>query len=115
MKQKIYPDSHGVTTWDPDNSGRVTIHIINTSQFSEITGMEPPPTPIDAKTYTEHGLPWFDLYDEAKKDVVPPVNFRHVKTIAMRDEELGRGTPVDESVDVEEANVQKLGTRPDDD
>ncbi len=115
MKQKIYPDSHGITVWNQDNSGRATIHILNTSQFRKITGLEPPPTPIDAKTYTEHGLPWFSLYDETRGDLAPPENFQHLKTVSMRDEELGKGPFVDQSVDVDEAHVRKLGSKSGDD
>lgn len=115
MKQKIYPDSHGITVWDQDNSGQVTIHILNTTQFRDITGLGPPPSPIDAKTYTEHGLPWFSLYDETRGDVVPPENFKHVKTIGMRDEELGRDTSSGQSVDVDEKQIQKLGTKSEND
>jgi hypothetical protein len=31
--------------------------------YREITGEEPPSTPISAKLYAQHGYPWFDLYD----------------------------------------------------
>ena len=115
MKQKIYPDIHGINVWNQDSSGRITIHILNTSQFRKITGQEPPPTSIDAKTYTEHGLPWFSLYEETKGDVRPPDNFQHVKTVSMRDKELGRDSYFHQSVDVDEAHVRKLGSKPDDD
>ncbi len=32
--------------------------------WREITGEEPPPTPVSARTYSEHGFPWFSLYVE---------------------------------------------------
>jgi hypothetical protein len=35
------------------------------------TGRPVPPTPIDAATYAEHGLPWFELYDPVRTDVAP--------------------------------------------
>jgi hypothetical protein len=69
MKQKVYSDSYGIDTWDLANYGRVDVHIVNSEQFSNITGTEPPPPPVDAQTYTAHGLPWFDLYDEARADL----------------------------------------------
>jgi len=42
------------------------IHIVNNMDFRDITGKEPPPTPISAKLYTEYGYPWFELLDEKK-------------------------------------------------
>jgi hypothetical protein len=81
MKQKIYPDKYGIDVWDKDNFGCVNIHIVNSAQFFELTGTLPPPSPVDVKTYTENGLPWFDLYDEAKEDVAPSELLTTVKTI----------------------------------
>lgn len=89
MRQKIYPDAYGVETWDPDNVGRVYIHIVNSMLYREITGTTPPSTPISARTYTEYGLPWFDLYDEAKGDVAAPTALAGVKSIKEKDQEHG--------------------------
>jgi V8-like Glu-specific endopeptidase len=69
LRQKIYPDSYGVETWDPDNRGRVFVHLVNSEQYRDITGRAPPPTPVRAEDYVRHGMPWFDLYDEARGDV----------------------------------------------
>jgi len=112
MKQKIYPDPHGIDVWDQNNYGRVVVHIVNSAQFFELTGMEPPPTPIDAKIYTEYGLPWFDLYDETRGDVTPSERLAEVKTIAERDAERGEPTGDKASFDVSESQIMKL--RPDD-
>lgn len=49
MKQDIYPDPHGVETWDTENFGKAYIHIVNSMDFREITGLEPPVTPISAR------------------------------------------------------------------
>ena len=108
MKQKIYPDRYGIEVWDQDNYGQIFVHIINSMQFFEITGLEPPPTPINAKTYTEYGLPWFDLYDETKGDVPPSKRLAGVKTIALRDAERGEKAPADVSLEVSESQIKKL-------
>ncbi|SFQ14374.1 hypothetical protein SAMN05216419_10741 [Nitrosomonas cryotolerans] len=108
MKQKIYPDPHGLDTWDQDVYGRVVIHIVNSAQFLDITGIEPPPTPIDAKTYTEHRLPWFDLYDETKGDIAPPGELIEAKTITTRDRELGEPNEGDTSIDIPEFQIKQL-------
>jgi len=110
MKQKIYPDSYGIDVWDQDNYGRVAIHIANSAQFYDLVGIQPPPTPVDTKTYTEYGLPWFDLYDEFKEDVSPSKHLTGVKTIAEVDAEQGETAVDNGSVDVLETQVKKLGT-----
>ncbi len=89
MRQKIYPDPHGIGTWDPDNTGRIVLHIVNSAMYQEITGKAPPPTPISAQTYTEHGLPWFDLYDEEMADIAAPDALKEVKSVKQLDEEKG--------------------------
>jgi hypothetical protein len=108
MKQKIYPDPYGIETWDQDNYGRIFIHIINSADFFAITGFDPPPTPIDAKTYTEYGLPWFDLYDETKGDVTTAEMLARVKTISARDAERGAVIQTDASFEVSESQIKKL-------
>ncbi len=45
MRQKIYPDPYGLDIWDPDHYGRIFVHILNSTQFHEVTGVEAPPTP----------------------------------------------------------------------
>ena len=72
MKQKIYADPHGIDTWDKDNYHRVYVHIVNSMMYREITGLEPPNTPVTAQTYAQHNLPWYDLYDENISDIAPP-------------------------------------------
>jgi hypothetical protein len=109
IRQKIYPDPYGVDVWDPENRGHVFVHIVNSEQYRELTGLEPPPTPVSAQTYAEHGLPWFDLYDEAEGDLAPPEELTSVKTIEEKDAETGTdaGQGV-ASVDVNETDIKKL-------
>lgn len=90
IRQRIYPDPHGLASWDPDNTGCIDIHLVNSLQFRELTGLEAPPTPVDAQAYTEHGFPWFDLYDEAKGDLMASAALVAARTIAERERELGK-------------------------
>jgi len=89
MRQRIHPDRHGAGTWDPARSGRVFVHIVNSMAFRDITGLEPPPTPVSARMYTEHGLPWFDRYDEARGDLPPSQALAGVK--GVREIDQGHG------------------------
>lgn len=106
MKQKIYSDPYGLEAWDTEQFGLVHVSILNSAQFEEITGKKPPPTPIDARTYTEHGLPWFDLYDEDARGVPAPAVFSEAATIADRDRELGRTDVDNAAVEVEPHQVK---------
>jgi hypothetical protein len=110
MRQKIYPDDYGIDTWDQTNSGRVYIHIVNSLMYREITGKEPPTTPISAKEYTRHGLPWFDLYDEEKSTLTSSDTLQKVKSVKEMDEEKGFEPQQDDSsVEVPDSLIKKLG------
>lgn len=113
MSQKIYPDPHGIDTWDADNSGRVYVHILNSMMFREITGKEPPTTPITAQTYTQYNLPWFDLYDDHMGDVTAPDVLENVKSISAMDTEKGfTGQQDDTPVNVPEDHIIKYKIDP---
>lgn len=105
--QKIYPDPHGVETWDTARAVRADVHILNSAQWREVVGLEPPPTPVDAATYSAHGLPWFALYEEHQGDVPAPEVLRTATTIADTDRARHR-VEVDGPVDVDEAQIIKL-------
>jgi hypothetical protein len=87
MKQKIYPDPYGLDVWDPYARARVYVHIVNSAMWREITGEAAPPTPVNAKSYTSAGLPWFELYDEHAATVDPTAALAGVKSIKELDEE----------------------------
>jgi hypothetical protein len=108
MRQKIYPDPHGIDVWDQTNRGAIAVHLVNSLDFRQITGADPPRPPIEARTYTKHGLPWFDLYDEKLGDVPPPELLTGVKTVSERDTELNPNTEPDPSIDVPKPQIKKL-------
>ena len=112
MKQKIYRDRHGVEVWDPENFGRVTVHLLNSAQFREVTGFEPPTTQVDAAAYAEAGLPWFDLYDEDRAGLAAAPALAGAKTIAQRDEERGASPAESGPIDAERLHVEKLWNEP---
>lgn len=107
MKQKIYPDPHGIDTWDRENSHRLFVHIVNSEMWREITGEAPPPSPITAKTYAQRRLPWFDLYDEHVETDGASATLQGVKSVKDKDvETFGTTLQDDESVDTN--RVKKL-------
>jgi hypothetical protein len=97
MKQKIYPDKHGIDTWDENNFARVFVHIVNSMAFRDITGKELPPTPVSAQLYAKHNLPWFDLYDDHLSDIGAPDELKNVKSVKEMDEQKGFKPQQDDS------------------
>jgi hypothetical protein len=109
MTQKIYPDPHALATWDESNFGRVFVHIVNSVMWTEITGEPPPATPVSPKTYTEHGYPWFKLYDEKLGDVKPSKILQKVKSVAQMDSQHGFvGVDDNSSVQVPDSQVKGI-------
>ncbi|MGH9225418.1 MAG: hypothetical protein ACRD2W_16910, partial [Acidimicrobiales bacterium] len=102
MRQRIYPDPHGLDTWDTRRSGEVDVRVVNSEEFKALTGQEPPPSPITARLYTEHGYPWFELYDADAGDVVAGETLAKVKSVG----ELTGDRP--DSVDVEPGQVKEV-------
>ena len=81
MHQKIHPDEYGLDTWDPYNTGRLDVHILNSWMFRRITGNRPPRTPVSARQYARAGLPWFELYSEDKANVPTPLPLQGIKSV----------------------------------
>lgn len=90
IEQRIYPDPHGVDAWDPDNSGEVFVHLTSSEMYRRITGLEAPPSPVSARSYTEHGLgPWFELMDESLGDISTTQKLSRIKSVRQIDDEKG--------------------------
>lgn len=86
------------------------VHILNSEQYRAVTGLEPPPTPIDARTYTQYGFPWFQLYDEELRDVPAAERLARVKSLRERQAERGNTAgAVDQPVEVPTPQVRTLG------
>jgi hypothetical protein len=101
MRQKLYPDTHGIEVWDQENSSKMFVHIVNSQMYEQITGEKPPATLIDAQTYAKHGYPWFDLWDEEMADIQAPSNLAGVLTVSQLDKVKGIEGQQDDSAIVE--------------
>jgi len=69
MKQKIYDDPYLFSHWDFSTKSRCFVHLSNSLTWRAITGERPPTTPFTAAEYTQHGLPWFEIYDDSLQEV----------------------------------------------
>jgi len=105
VRQKVYPDPHGVDAWDPASVARVHVHLVLPDEYRRITGEEPPPSPVDAATYAAHGLPWFELYDDAAGDVPPSERLAGVEGVGADD------AAEDASVHVDETRILGIAPR----
>jgi hypothetical protein len=65
---------------------------------------------VTARTYTEYGLPWFELYDEEKGDVAGSEILGGIKSVKGIDKKKGFGAQEDDTtVEVPGGQVVKLG------
>ena len=62
------------------------VHIVNSTMWREITGEEPPATPVTAASYASAGLPWFDLYDEGAATIQPTATLKGVQSVKQIDQ-----------------------------
>lgn len=109
IRQKVYPDPHGIGTWDPARSGGFVARILDSRLFADLTGRIPPPTPIDAETYAHYHLPWFDLDDAARSDVAASEALAGVRSVRQRDALRGEAPqPGDQSVPIDPSSVKTL-------
>jgi hypothetical protein len=113
MDQKIYPDPYGGDTWKTRPDARLYVHIVNSHLYQEITSQRPPESPISAQTYTQHGYPWFALYDETQPDVPVPDTLAGVKSVKQMDAEKGFSLQQDDTtVPVADGQVIGIPTGP---
>ena len=87
------------------------VHLLNSAQFQEVTGLPAPPPPISAETYAAHGLPWFDLYEERPGDLPAAPVLRDAKTVAQRETELGQ-QPDQPRIDLRTLPVVTIANQP---
>jgi hypothetical protein len=85
VQQKIYPDPYGIGAWDASSAASLDVEVSSPHDFRLATGLEPPPSPIDARTYAERGLPWFELYDEDLGDLGVSERLQQAPTLAEHD------------------------------
>ena len=58
---RIVKDKHRMETWDSDSTLAFNIQIINSTMFRQITGHNPPPSPINEATYRALSLTFYQL------------------------------------------------------
>ena len=113
MEQAIYRDAYGIDTWDGSQSAAVSVHIVNSEQYQAMTGRRAPRTPVSARVYTLHGLPWFALYNETRVDIEGSPRLAAVRSTAEIDRATtGRTSPDDQPIAGTEDQMRRLKGKP---
>lgn len=110
MRQEIYEDEHAAADWDKSMSDRCFVTIANAKQWMEITGEEPPVTPVNASDYSNAGLPWFEYYDADKETIKSAAAFGKLKSFQHAYEEKDNPTWSNETLE-SRPKVISLGKR----
>jgi hypothetical protein len=58
IAQEIYADKSNPRLWDVASSKILYIHIVNSLDFTAVTGLAPPESPVNWKTYADLRLPF---------------------------------------------------------
>ncbi|WP_354699036.1 hypothetical protein DSM112329_04740 [Paraconexibacter sp. AEG42_29] len=82
IRQEIYEDNHGYATWEREPAASVRVALVEAVAFAAVTGLPLPSPPVDAWTYTEAGLPWFELHDPARVGLDVSAKLRAVRSLA---------------------------------
>ena len=90
IKQQIIEDTYGAESWNQAALREVIIHIVNSAVFKELTGQEPPPTPVTLEQYKKYGIPWYSDYDEQIPKVAPSGLLRRMLSISQIDQKRGK-------------------------
>merc|ERR1719230_1001549 len=90
ISQKLYADPRSRRWYDTERASRCFVHVVNSRDWQAVTGRPMPRTPVSAQSYTDAGLPWFQLYDEAKCQVAPCKALASVQSISAIDAANGQ-------------------------
>ena len=81
MQQEIFEDPHNFEAWDLRETSRCFVTIANAEQWIDLTGEEPPISPMSASDYTKAGLPWFNFYGGDKASIKGAKKLGKIKSV----------------------------------
>jgi hypothetical protein len=110
MHQEIYEDEYGFDAWDLEASSRCFVHILNSSQWSDVIGKPVPAQPPSAVDYTQAGLPWYEYYDDKSKKLDGSEKLSGLDSVAAKTFKLGK-KPIKDNEAVNPAKIQSLGQK----
>lgn len=90
MKQEIYEDARDPSDYLTCDANRCFVHLCNASQWELTTGEAPPNIPPTSEDYSNHGLPWYDYYDEKQVALSETTKLGGIKSLKQLEDELGK-------------------------
>lgn len=111
MRQEIYKDRNDFADWEITTTSRCFVHLCNSLVWRQITGGNPPHSPLTATEYAEEGIPWFDYYRDDRGAVDGSMRLSGVKSVAEMAHTKGASPLADNSTIVPELIVQYGNTR----
>lgn len=108
IKQDIYEDKYGFAKWDTLHSAKCFVHLLNSQQFKQVTGRQPPHPAPTAASYTTYGMPWFDYYDEHQTPLPGAPALSQLDSVAALGIKKGE-SPLPDNEPVVAPRVVKLG------
>lgn len=111
IKQEIFADTYGADTWDPCKNRLVTIHMVNSLAYEQITGEPPPPSPISQEVYKRYKIPWYSDYNETSPKIKIPSAFRRILGVSAIDKKRGlKSGSSSQSIDITPELIRKIRT-----
>ncbi len=109
--QVIRFDERGIEAWDQRHGSRCFVTLLNSLQWTAVTGERPPTSPPTAKDYASSGLPWFGYYGGDKRALAGSRKLRKLASAARHARTAGQGDlPDDKSTTVWD-RVRRVGRR----
>ena len=109
MRQEIFEDLYGIDCWERSIFSRCYVHIVNSEDYTKLTGRIPPTKPPTAKDYTEAGLPWFEYYADNLHALPGSQTLSQLDSVGAKGIKKGE-VPYPENEPVSPGHVVKLGT-----
>ena len=107
MRQEIYEDPYSIHDWDTDQRSRCFVHLVNSVDWWQLSGEQPPSKPLSAKEYTASGHPWFDYYDADAKALEGAQALAGIKSVAAM-AKVKRGTSLPDNQSIPTPNIVNL-------
>jgi len=108
MRQEVHKDEYGFDAWDTSQPSRCFVHILNSLQWQQATGLAVPGEPPTAADYTMAGLPWFEHYDDSQKSLAGSSKLADMHGVAAKAVQLGE-PPLTDNDSVSPQKVIKVG------
>ena len=91
IAQRIYADPYGADSWQSVPLADLILYVVNSEAYEQITGQPCHPTPVSPEDYTKAGLPWFEIYDEARSPLATANWLHRIKTLSEVDPAAATG------------------------